>query len=89
MRTLMTFTLTALTAVTAAAQAPTPNPAAQDAPHAGRHAGPGGMFGRLGADLNLTDAQKEQARSIFSAARQSGQRRWGLTLSPRNRRGSR
>ena len=51
--------------------APTPNPPSQNAP--GQHAGRGQMFGRLGADLNLTDAQKEQAKSIFSAARQSGQ----------------
>lgn len=29
------------------------------------------MMGRLGAELNLTDAQKQQAQSIFSAARQS------------------
>ena len=46
--------------------APTQNPPAQR-PHGG------GMLGRLGADLSLSDAQKEQARSIFSSARQSAQ----------------
>ena len=40
-------------------------------PHA--RAGAGAMMGRFGADLNLTDAQKQQAQSIFSAGRQSAQ----------------
>jgi Spy/CpxP family protein refolding chaperone len=31
----------------------------------------GEMMGRFGADLNLTDAQKQQAHSIFSASRES------------------
>src|SRR5438128_121102 len=43
----------------------------QNAPHA--HGGRGAMMGRFGADLNLTDAQKQRAQSIFSAARQSSQ----------------
>jgi Spy/CpxP family protein refolding chaperone len=34
------------------------------------HSGPRGRFG---ADLSLTDAQKQQAQSIFSAAHQSAQ----------------
>jgi len=46
----------------------------QSAPaHAGRRAGQGAMMQRLGADLNLTDAQKQQARTIFSASRQAAQ----------------
>jgi len=45
----------------------------QNAPvHRGPRAGQG-MPGRFGADLNLTDAQKQQAQSIFSAAHQSTQ----------------
>ena len=45
----------------------------QNAPvHRGPHAGQG-MMGWFGADLSLTDAQKQQAQSIFSAARQSAQ----------------
>jgi Spy/CpxP family protein refolding chaperone len=45
----------------------------QNAPaHPGPRAGQG-MMGRFGADLNLTDAQKQQAQSIFSAAHQSAQ----------------
>ena len=46
----------------------------QDAPpaHQGRdRAGRGAMMGRFGADLNLTDTQKQQMQSIFSASRQS------------------
>lgn len=31
------------------------------------------ILDRLGADLNLTDTQKQQAQSIFSAARQSAE----------------
>src|SRR5258705_1292283 len=34
-------------------------------------AGAGMILDRLSADLNLTDAQKQQAQSIFSSARQS------------------
>jgi Spy/CpxP family protein refolding chaperone len=37
----------------------------------GQNAGRGAMMGRFGADLNLTDAQKQQAQSIFSASRES------------------
>ena len=45
----------------------------QNAPvHRGPRDGQG-MMGRFGADLNLTDAQKQQAQSIFSAAHQSAQ----------------
>ena len=45
----------------------------QNAPvHRGPRAGQG-MMGRFGADLNLTDAQKQQAQSIFSTAHQSAQ----------------
>src|SRR5947199_243094 len=44
----------------------------QSAPaHAGRRAGQGAMMQRLAADLNLTDAQKQQARAIFSTSRQA------------------
>src|SRR6266542_4673157 len=64
----------ALAAGMALAQsAPAQDPSTQQTPHAGRHAGQGPMMGRFAADLNLTDAQKEQAQSIFSASRQSGQ----------------
>ena len=46
----------------------------QSAPtHGGHRAGQGAMMNRLGADLNLTDAQKQQVRSIFSASRQAAQ----------------
>jgi Spy/CpxP family protein refolding chaperone len=51
--------------------APAQNAPAQKSPHA--HAGNGAMMGKWAADLNLTDAQKQQAESIFSAARQSAQ----------------
>ncbi len=45
----------------------------QNAPaHRGPRSGQG-MMGRFGADLNLTDTQKQQAQSIFSAAHQSAQ----------------
>ena len=37
--------------------------------HPGRLTGQGATMQRLGADLNLTDAQKQQARTIFSASR--------------------
>jgi Spy/CpxP family protein refolding chaperone len=53
--------------------APAQDPSNQQTPRAGRHADRGPMMGRFGADLNLTDAQKQQAQAIFSAARQSGQ----------------
>jgi Spy/CpxP family protein refolding chaperone len=49
--------------------APAPN-----SPHSGRRgAQAGSMIDRFAANLNLTDAQKQQAQSIFSAARQSAQ----------------
>jgi protein CpxP len=47
---------------------------AQNTPHAGRHsAQAGSMLDRMAARLNLTDAQKQQAQSIFSEARKSAQ----------------
>jgi protein CpxP len=49
----------------------TPAPAT---PHPGWHgAQKGAMLDRLSAKLNLTDTQKQQAQSIFSAARESAQ----------------
>jgi Spy/CpxP family protein refolding chaperone len=52
-----------------AQNAPDPN-----SPHSGRHAAhAGSMIDRFAANLNLTDAQKQQAQSIFAAARQSAQ----------------
>ena len=44
-------------------------PAQNQRPRAGNHM----MLDRLGADLNLTDSQKQQAQSIFQASRQSAQ----------------
>ena len=38
----------------------------------GQH-GRGEMFGRMGADLNLTDTQKQQMRSIFMSSHQAAQ----------------
>ena len=38
----------------------------------GQH-GRGEMIGRLGADLNLTDTQKQQMRSIFMSSHQAAQ----------------
>src|SRR5260370_8546355 len=52
-----------------AKNAPDPN-----SPHSGRRgAQAGAMIDRFAAKLNLTDAQKQQAQSIFAAARQSAQ----------------
>jgi protein CpxP len=55
--------------------APTqPNQQNQPKNHMRRGAGgPGAMFERFGADLNLTDAQKEQAKQIFADARKSSE----------------
>src|SRR5437764_13247475 len=44
-------------------------PAQNPHPRAGNHM----MIDRFAADLNLTDAQKQQAQSIFQAARQSAE----------------
>jgi len=55
---------------TAPAQNPHPRGDRQFGPRAG---GPGMILDRLAADLNLTDSQKQQAQSIFSAARQSAE----------------
>jgi periplasmic protein CpxP/Spy len=64
--------VTALAAGMAFGQsAPAQDPSVQKSPHAS--AGRGAMMGHFGADLNLTDAQKTQAQSIFSAARQSAE----------------
>ena len=58
-------------AALAAAMAFGQNTPTQDKPaHKGR-AGRGAVMGRFGADLNLTDAQKQQASSIFSASRET------------------
>jgi Spy/CpxP family protein refolding chaperone len=49
---------------------------AQSPHRPGMHAqagGPGMMMDRLSAELNLTDAQKQQAESIFAAAKQSAE----------------
>ena len=62
------FNIAAVTAL-AAGMAFGQGAPAQNPPHAGR----GMMMGRMAADLNLTDAQKQQAQSIFAAARQSAQ----------------
>jgi Spy/CpxP family protein refolding chaperone len=46
----------------------------QSAPaHPGHRAGQSALRQRLAADLNLTDAQKQQAHTIFSASRQAAQ----------------
>jgi protein CpxP len=61
-------------AVLAAGMALAQNAPAQPSPHADRHgAQAGSMVDRLAAKLNLTDAQKQQAQSIFAAARKSAQ----------------
>jgi Spy/CpxP family protein refolding chaperone len=60
---------TAVTAL-AAAMAFGQNAPADPPAHQGR-GGRGAMMGRFGADLNLTDAQKQQMQSIFSASRES------------------
>jgi Spy/CpxP family protein refolding chaperone len=39
--------------------------------HSWRHGQPGSMVDRLSAKLNLTDAQKQQAKTIFANARQT------------------
>jgi Spy/CpxP family protein refolding chaperone len=61
-------------AVLAAGMALAQNAPAQNSPHAGRHgAQNGSMVDRLSARLNLTDAQKQRAQSIFTEARKSAQ----------------
>ena len=61
-------------AVLAAGMALAQNAPAQNSPHAGRHgAQAGSMIDRLSARLNLTDAQKQQAQSIFAEGRTSAQ----------------
>src|SRR5438105_3088416 len=61
----------ALAAGMAIAQTPPAQPAQPAQPSGGgRH---GAMMNRFGADLNLTDAQKQQAREIFSQSRQASQ----------------
>jgi Spy/CpxP family protein refolding chaperone len=61
-------------AVLAAGMALAQNAPAQNSPHAGRHgAQAGSMIDRLSARLNLTDAQKQQAQSIFAEGRTSVQ----------------
>jgi len=61
-------------AVLAAGMAFAQNAPAQNQPHSGRRgAQAGSMVDRFAAKLNLTDAQKQQAQSIFTAARQSAQ----------------
>jgi Spy/CpxP family protein refolding chaperone len=69
-----TFLKGAGAAVLAAGMAFAQNAPAQNSPHAGRHgAQAGSMIDRLSARLNLTDAQKQQAQSIFAEARKSAQ----------------
>jgi Spy/CpxP family protein refolding chaperone len=61
-------------AMLAAGMALAQNAPAQNTPHAGRHsAQAGSRIDRLAARLNLTDAQKQQAQSIFANARKSAQ----------------
>jgi Spy/CpxP family protein refolding chaperone len=68
-RTLLHFAGVSILAAGMALGQSTPAP---NAPHAGRHSAQAGtMLDRLSAKLNLTDTQKQQAQSIFSAARQS------------------
>jgi Spy/CpxP family protein refolding chaperone len=68
-RTLLNFAGVSLLAAGMALGQSTPAPTA---PHTGRHsAQAGAMLDRLSAKLNLTNTQKQQAQSIFSAARQS------------------
>jgi Spy/CpxP family protein refolding chaperone len=68
-RTLLNFAGVSILAAGMALGQSTPVP---NTPHAGRHgAQAGAMLDRLSAKLNLTDAQKQQAQSIFSAAQLS------------------
>jgi protein CpxP len=61
-------------AMLAAGMALAQNAPAQNTPHAGRRSTQAGSrIDRLAARLNLTDAQKQQAQSIFSEARKSAQ----------------
>src|SRR5579864_222879 len=61
-------------AVLAAGMALAQNAPAPNSPHPGRHAAQAGsMLDRMAARLNLTDAQKQQAQSIFAEARKSAQ----------------
>jgi Spy/CpxP family protein refolding chaperone len=61
-------------AVLAAGMALAQNAPAQNSPHASRHgAQAGSMVDRLAARLNLTDAQNQQAQSIFADAHKSAQ----------------
>ena len=69
-----TFLNVAGAAVLVAGMALAQNPPAQNSPHAGRHgAQASSMIDRLSARLNLTDAQKQQAQSIFADARKTAQ----------------
>lgn len=62
----------ALAQSTAAPDTATPNTAAPNSGrHSWRHGQAGSMLNRLAAKLNLTDAQKQQAQTIFANARQS------------------
>jgi Spy/CpxP family protein refolding chaperone len=64
--------VTALAAGMAFGQAaPSQNPGPKAGHHRQMGAGPGMMLDRMAADLNLTDAQKQQAQSIFQSARES------------------
>jgi len=66
----MKFTLLKVVGVTALAA----GLALSQVPQGNRPAGrPHGMFGRFASNLNLTDAQKQQAQSIFSQARQAAE----------------
>jgi len=68
-RTILNFAGVSLLAAGLALGQSTPAPTT---PHTGRHgAQAGAMLDRLSARLSLTDTQKQQAQSIFSAARQS------------------
>lgn len=54
--------------------APANDQHSRGARQAGKHGdGAGMILDRLSADLNLTDAQKQQAKSIFISARQSSE----------------
>jgi Spy/CpxP family protein refolding chaperone len=65
-------TVAAMAAGLALAQAPAPT-AGQDQPRAGKRMARQAMKGRLARALNLTPAQKEQAKSIHQQARQNAE----------------
>src|SRR5437660_10159798 len=69
------FKLAGVTALAAGMAFGQNDPAQNPHPKAGNHSrqSGAGMLDRMAANLNLTDAQKQQAQSIFQAARQSAE----------------